>query len=229
MEWLNSTCCWRVERLYRELTHLDPPTPSDPPLPSPPLPSPPLPSPPLPSPPLPSPPLPSIRHNDMLKVKGIFRKMFSEPHTKVRSSSRCGATLILFNAHQVFGMFLDVLSRFIEEHKEYLDDFLFLMLLRLLHRQGTDMLSSVHYKLMAVLELIRKNFEPEQQFSTLGRILTDPQQPMNTKVKLAWLEYFLEVIAQMEPSDFKDDVGILSYPRIHVCLTHPNGNHGEQS
>ena len=114
-------------------------------------------------------------------------------------------------------MFLDALSGFVEQHKEYLDDFLFLMLLRLLHRQGTDMLSSVHYKLMAVLELIRKNFEPEQQFVTLGRILTDPQQPMSTKVKLAWMEYFLEVIAQMEPSDFKDDVGILCYP---TPLTH---------
>lgn len=111
-------------------------------------------------------------------------------------------------------MFLDVLGRFVEEHKEYLDDFLFLMLLRLLHRQGTDMLSSVHYKLMAVLELIRKNFEPEQQFMTLCRILTDPQQPMNTKVKQAWLEYFLELIGQVESSDFKDDPGILSYPEL---------------
>lgn len=128
-----------------------------------------------------------LSHNDMIKVKGIFRKLFSDPHNKV------------------FGMFLDVLGRFVEDHKEYLDDFLFLMLLRLLHRQGTDMLSSVHYKLMTVLELIRKNFEPEQQFVTLGRILTDPQQPMNTKVKQAWLEYFLELIGQMESSDFKDD------------------------
>ena len=42
-----------------------------------------------------------------------------------------------------------------EEHKEYLDDWIFLMLLRLLHRQGMDMLSSVHYKLALVLELIR--------------------------------------------------------------------------
>lgn len=57
--------------------------------------------------------------------------------------------------HQVFGMFLDTLSRFIEEHREYLDDWLFLLLLRLIHRQGMDMLSSVHYKLQLVLELIR--------------------------------------------------------------------------
>ena len=52
-------------------------------------------------------------------------------------------------------MFLDTLSRFIEERREHLDDWLFLLLLRLLHRQGTDMLSSIHYKLMLVLELVR--------------------------------------------------------------------------
>ena len=45
--------------------------------------------------------------------------------------------------------------KFIEEHKEYIDDWLYLMLLRLIHRQGSDMLSSVHFKLQLVLEQIR--------------------------------------------------------------------------
>lgn len=52
-------------------------------------------------------------------------------------------------------MFLDTLSRFIEEHREYIEDWLYLMLLRLLHRQGSDMLSSIHFKLQLVLEQIR--------------------------------------------------------------------------
>lgn len=52
-------------------------------------------------------------------------------------------------------MFLDTLVKFIEEHREQLDDWLFIMLLRLIHRQGTDMLSSVHFKLQIVLEHIR--------------------------------------------------------------------------
>ena len=58
-------------------------------------------------------------------------------------------------SRQVYGMFLDTLSQFIEEHREYLDDWLFLLLLRLLHKQGTDMLSSVHFKLTLVLEHVR--------------------------------------------------------------------------
>ena len=56
---------------------------------------------------------------------------------------------------QIYSIFLDTLSLFIEEHREYLDDWLFLMLLRLLHRHGTDLLAHMHYKLQVVLELIR--------------------------------------------------------------------------
>ena len=56
---------------------------------------------------------------------------------------------------QVFSMFLETLTKFIEERHEQLDDWLFIMLLRLIHRQGTDMLSSTHFKLQVVLEHIR--------------------------------------------------------------------------
>lgn len=52
-------------------------------------------------------------------------------------------------------MFLDTLSRFIMENQEYLDDWLFILLLKLLQRSGTDMLSSVLFKLQVVLENIR--------------------------------------------------------------------------
>jgi CLIP-associating protein 1/2 len=58
-------------------------------------------------------------------------------------------------ALQVYGMFLDTLSRFIQEHREYLDDWLFILLLKLLQRAGTDMLSSVLFKLQMVLEHVR--------------------------------------------------------------------------
>ncbi len=56
---------------------------------------------------------------------------------------------------QVYSMFLDTLVRFIQDHREYLDDWLFLLLLRLLQRAGTDMLSSVLFKLQMVLEHVR--------------------------------------------------------------------------
>ena len=56
---------------------------------------------------------------------------------------------------QVYSMFLDTLSFFIQDHREYLDDWLFILLLRLLQRAGTDMLSSVLFKLQMVLEHVR--------------------------------------------------------------------------
>lgn len=125
-------------------------------------------------------------HADMQKVRAVFKQMFAEPHAKV------------------FSMFLDTLVKFIEEHREYLEDWLYLMLLRLIHRQGSDMLSSIHFKLQLVLEQVRKSFEPDAQFSRMCRIVSDHTQPMNSKVKLAWLEYFLELLPLVEGSDFKD-------------------------
>ncbi len=52
-------------------------------------------------------------------------------------------------------MFLETLCRFIEEHKVYIEDWIFILLLKLLHKQGTDMLKSVQCKLQLALEHIR--------------------------------------------------------------------------
>ena len=45
------------------------------------------------------------------------------------------------------------------------------------------------------------------QFSVLCRILTDQTQPMNNKVKLGWLEYFLELLPSLDSAAFKDSTG----------------------
>ena len=113
----------------------------------------------------------------MVKVKQVFKRMLAEPHAKVSHSTLeltpviaqiqhslpsslqtfCIVSIEFYVSYfpQVFSMFLDTLVKFIEEHGEQLDDWLFIMLLRLIHRQGTDMLSSVHFKLQIVLEHIR--------------------------------------------------------------------------
>ncbi len=39
------------------------------------------------------------------------------------------------------------------------------------------------------------------------RILTDQTQPMNNKVKLGWLEYFLELLPSLDSAIFKDSTG----------------------
>jgi hypothetical protein len=53
----------------------------------------------------------------------------------------------------------------------------------------------------------RKAFDPESQFGVLCRIITDPRQTLNNKVKHAFLEYLLELLPLLDPTDFKDSQG----------------------
>ena len=55
--------------------------------------------------------------------------------------------------------------------------------------------------------LCRKSFEPEVQFVVMCRIVTDQTQPMNHKVKLAWLEYLRELLPLVDSAEFKDTTG----------------------
>ena len=61
-----------------------------------------------------------------------------------------------------------------------------------------------------LLVICRRSFEPEHQFSALCRIITDQSQPMNNKVKLAWLEYVHELVPLMDPAHLKETPGTLS-------------------
>ena len=106
-------------------------------------------------------------------IKAVFKRMFSEPQMKVcphiSHPPQLSHPHTLTHPHwtpslpplppfllsQIYSLFLDTLTLFIEEHREYLEDWLFLMLLRLLHRHGSDLLAHMHYKLQLILELIR--------------------------------------------------------------------------
>lgn len=59
----------------------------------------------------------------------------------------------------------------------------------------------------AVDIVLRKAFDPEAQFSALCRIVTDPTQTLNNKVKLAFLEYLLELLPTLDSADFRDSQG----------------------
>ena len=67
----------------------------------------------------------------------------------------------------------------------------------------------------------RKSFEESTQFSVLCRILTDQTQPMNNKVKLGWLEYFLELLPSLDSACFKDSTGEAAHAHTHThSITH---------
>jgi CLIP-associating protein 1/2 len=146
-----------------------------------------------------------LTHSDFVLIKdNIFKRMFSEPNVKV------------------YTMFLDILVRFIEERREYLEDWLFIMLMRLLQKQGSDILKSTHVKIQLVLENIRRSFDMSQQFKMLCRIFNDQSQPMSIKVKFAWLEYIHELVPAMDSEDFKDIPEIrLAFSKLLVLTMEP--------
>ena len=62
---------------------------------------------------------------------------------------------------------------------------------------------------VCVSPLSRKSFEPDVQFVIMCRIVTDQTQPMNHKVKLAWLEYLRELLPLLDSAEFRDTTGML--------------------
>ena len=67
----------------------------------------------------------------------------------------------------------------------------------------------------------RRTFLYDQQFNVLCRILNDQSQPMNNRVKQAWLEYVHELIPSMNSEDFKDTPGFIYlsiYLSIHLFI-----------
>ena len=73
-----------------------------------------------------------------------------------------------------------------------------------------------------VLLLSRNSFEPDAQLMALFRIVNDPTQTLNTKVKLAYLEYLLELLPMLEPGHFKETQGqtdrYVGSPHSHTHL-----------
>ncbi len=58
-----------------------------------------------------------------------------------------------------------------------------------------------------MLAVFRNSFEAESQFVALFRIINDPTQVLNTKVKLAYLEYLQELVPVLDSGDFKETQG----------------------
>ena len=59
---------------------------------------------------------------------------------------------------QVYRIFLDVLCEFIIQCRVHLNDWLFVLLTRLLHKIGSDILPSLHSKVAKVLDIVRLVF-----------------------------------------------------------------------
>jgi len=124
-----------------------------------------------------------LNRTELKKVTEIFTRMFHDHHQKVLS------------------LFLETLVGFLEIYKDELLDWLYVLLLRLLHRMGTDLLASAMAKVTRALETVRDVFPTDHQWNLVTRFLVDSTQTPNMKVKMATMTYLHSLCSCMDPSD----------------------------
>lgn len=87
-------------------------------------------------------------------------------------------------------MFLDVLTEFVSAYRGELNDWLYLLLCRLLSKQGSETLASVQTKLSKTMECVRECFPYDVQFQALIKYIVDPAQTPSLKVNLTFFVIF---------------------------------------
>uniref|UniRef100_A0A1Y1LZC0 TOG domain-containing protein n=1 Tax=Photinus pyralis TaxID=7054 RepID=A0A1Y1LZC0_PHOPY len=121
---------------------------------------------------------------ELKHITEIFTRMFMDSHTK----GLC--------------VFLDTVNELIKRHKNELHDWLYVLLQRIFHKLGTDLLSSTHAKLLNTLDIIKKNFPVQLQLACVYRFLVDATQTPNSKVKVAVLTFLTSLCHMSEPNQF---------------------------
>ncbi|XP_022178284.1 CLIP-associating protein 1-like [Myzus persicae] len=111
----------------------------------------------------------------LIKTTEVFTKMFMDSQTKVIS------------------LFLDVLNELIVTHSQYLEYWLYTLLVKLFIKGGSDILGSVHSKILKTLEIIRLSFPCDFQLTAVFKFLTDPTQTPNVKIKIFAMSYISQL------------------------------------
>jgi len=111
----------------------------------------------------------------LMKITEIFTKIFMDSQTKVIT------------------LFLDVLNELIVTHNQYLEYWLYTLIVKLFIKGGSDILGSVHSKIMKTLEIIRLSFPFDLQLTAVFKFLTDPTQTPNVKIKIFAMSYISQL------------------------------------
>lgn len=124
---------------------------------------------------------------ELKRITDIFTKMLVDPHTKA------------------FSLFLTILNDLIQSYKTELGSWLYILMTRLFLKVGSDTLGSIQTRIHKTFELIRESFSIEEQFNVIMRLLSDQTLTLNTKVKIAVLQYMSKLIFIMDMTDFTYD------------------------
>uniref|UniRef100_A0A2H8TIG7 CLIP-associating protein 1 n=1 Tax=Melanaphis sacchari TaxID=742174 RepID=A0A2H8TIG7_9HEMI len=111
----------------------------------------------------------------LTKITEVFTKMIMDSQTKAIS------------------LFLDVLNELIITHSQYLEYWLYTLLVKLFNKGGSDILNSVHSKILKTLEIIRSSFPCDLQLTAVFKFLTDPSQTPNIKIKIFAMSYISQL------------------------------------
>ncbi|KRZ79086.1 CLIP-associating protein 1-A [Trichinella papuae] len=123
---------------------------------------------------------------ELKKACDLFARLFVDPH------------------HKMFTVFLDTVIEFLQAHGSDIQDWLFVLLCRLLSKQSNELLPSVQSKLLKTMDVVRAVFPVEAQFQALTRYLVDPTQTPNVKMKLNVLNYLNALIYSMQSCHMTD-------------------------
>lgn len=126
----------------------------------------------------------TLQASELKVITEIFTRMFMDSHTKGLS------------------VFLDTLNNLIKLYKNDLHDWLYVLLQRIFHKIGTDLLTSTYTKLLTTLDMVKKSFPVQLQLFCVYRFLIDATQTPNSKVKVAVLTYLTALCQICEPSQF---------------------------
>ncbi|KAK9739077.1 hypothetical protein QE152_g9289 [Popillia japonica] len=121
---------------------------------------------------------------ELKHITEIFTRMFMDSHTKGVS------------------VFLDTLNEIIKRYKHDLNDWLYVLLQRIFHKMGIDLLNSTHNKLLNTLDNIKKSFPMSLQLTCVYRFLVDATQTPNAKTKVAVLNYLTSLCHVVDNNQF---------------------------
>lgn len=116
------------------------------------------------------------------RLTDIFTKIFMDSQTKVMS------------------LFLDVLNELIITHSNFLDYWLYILLVKLFNKEGSDILGSVHSKIIKTIGVVRLSFPSNLQLISVFKFLTDPAQTPNAKTKIFALKYITKLAISTKSS-----------------------------
>ncbi|VDN09581.1 unnamed protein product [Dibothriocephalus latus] len=113
------------------------------------------------------------------------------------------------SSSKVLSLFMDTLQQFMITYHALLHDWIYVALVRLLSRQGHEVLSSHQKAIKETLTVLRSTFPLDLQFFHCCRFIIDDALTPAPKVKVCMLEYIKDLLVMM-PED------ALSNPPVEV-------------